>query len=411
MKKNVVILSTMYYPDMGAPSACIDKYVQALKTKYNFYIITKTYKMSDEFIHKDNVTYISCLRHKLILRCKHNINSGNHIILSRLLFKLIDAYKLIATQFCNPTANSWENRAYYKELKKLSKINKIDTVISVSNTAFCQFAARKFKKANEDVKWITFILDPFAENYIYYRYKILKKYWKHKNLKNEEDFFRSSDYTLLSEDMYRFAMGNFNMNPSTTYCIRFTLNNLRTCFPKTIDSVDRYKLIYAGALYQKIRNPEFMLSVIAQVPNSYLDLFVDSGECDGIIENYVSDYITRQAFAPKDRYNEMICDEYDFLVNIGNISQLQSPSKMLDLLSTGRPIINFYFVKDSQYEMIEKYPLGINVGFQEEGAVEKVSAFCSEMKGKVLSFSEVSGLFPENDQSKQVLLLDSLIMS
>lgn len=29
-KKNVVVMSTMYYPDMGAPSAVIDKYIKAL---------------------------------------------------------------------------------------------------------------------------------------------------------------------------------------------------------------------------------------------------------------------------------------------------------------------------------------------------------------------------------------------
>ena len=34
---------------------------------------------------------------------------------------------------------------------------------------------------------------------------------------------------------------------------------------------------------------------------------------------------------------------------------------MFELLSTGLPILNFYYRKDSQFEIIEKYPLGINV--------------------------------------------------
>ena len=45
-------MSTMYYPDMGAPSACIDKYVQELKDKYNFFIITKTYQ---SIVKKNNI--------------------------------------------------------------------------------------------------------------------------------------------------------------------------------------------------------------------------------------------------------------------------------------------------------------------------------------------------------------------
>ena len=54
-KKNVVVMSTMYYPDMGAPSAVIDKYIKALNCVYNFYYITKTYKGHSEFINDANM--------------------------------------------------------------------------------------------------------------------------------------------------------------------------------------------------------------------------------------------------------------------------------------------------------------------------------------------------------------------
>lgn len=171
------------------------------------------------------------------------------------------------------------------------------------------------------------------------------------------------------------------------------------------------KLLYAGALYKEIRNPEFMLSVLSQIKNIRLELFCEKGECEDIIQRYLSDNIVRYSFVDKDRYDEMICNEYDILINIGNISTLQAPSKMLELLSTGLPIINFYFVKDSQYDMIEKYPLGINIGFQEEEAVDKVSKFSNRINGRVLSFEEVASLYPENSLDNQVSLLETLINS
>ena len=105
----------------------------------------------------------------------------------------------------------------------------------------------------------------------------------------------------------------------------------------------------------------------------------------------------------------MIRDKYDILVNIGNISTLQAPSKTLELLSTGKPIINFYFTEDTQFEMIEKYPLGLNVKNQEEGAVEKVSGFCSKNKGKILPFDEVEKLYPDYKLQNQVNILRLLI--
>ena len=100
----------MYYPDMGAPSAVIDKYIQRLKSEYNFYIITKSYKTLEEFEYHDNVRYISGVRHNLILRCERNITNGRNIYLNKIILFLINAYKLFATQVSNPTANSWENR-------------------------------------------------------------------------------------------------------------------------------------------------------------------------------------------------------------------------------------------------------------------------------------------------------------
>ena len=105
----------------------------------------------------------------------------------------------------------------------------------------------------------------------------------------------------------------------------------------------------------------------------------------------------------------MICNEYDVLINIGNNCKNQLPSKTLELLSSGNPIINFYYFKDDQYDMIEKYPLGLNIGRDEEGAIEKVSRFCSLMKGKRLSFEEVEKLYPQNSLLAQNNILKSLI--
>ena len=174
-------------------------------------------------------------------------------------------------------------------------------------------------------------------------------------------------------------------------------------------SSDVCKLLYAGSLYARRRNPEFALSVVSRIDGIALDMYVPFGNCDGIIAGYQSGKIKRYPAVDRDRYNELISDECDILVNIGNNVTLQIPSKMLELLSTGRPILNFYQLKDSNYEMIERYPLGLNIGLNDPDAVEKVSFFCKEMKGKQLSFEEVEKLFPENTLSNQLAILERLI--
>jgi hypothetical protein len=79
---------------------------------------------------------------------------------------------LFQIQYAFPDANRWEINANYEKLKELNKNVGIDVVIAVSNTFYDQLAMLKFKKEYPSIKWICFITDPYAENYIYYKYKL-----------------------------------------------------------------------------------------------------------------------------------------------------------------------------------------------------------------------------------------------
>lgn len=411
-KKNIAVLSTLYYPDMGAPSSVMDRFVSLLQDRYNFYIITKTYKILDSFEHKQNITYISGFRHILSLKCERNINSGKFVLMNKLILKSIDVFKLLATQVCRPTANSWENCAYFIELERLNSQVSLDAVISVSNTCFTQFAANKFKKKHPNVRWIQFVTDPFTENYIYYRYKLFPNLWRKINFNDERRFYKNCDAAFLTPELFGTMRKKFPESSSKCYEMQFTLSDL-SVYKSSSSPNTTIKLIYAGAVYKDIRNPEFMMQVISKIKEVYLDMFTNKGanrgECDDILERNMSDNIFIHGFVPKEQYNKMICNEYDVLVNIGNISDLQTPSKMLDLLSTGRPILNFYFVEDSQYEMIERYPLGLNIRCGDKNAVNKVKDFCIKAKGKALSFNEVKSLYPKNVLDHQIEQFEKII--
>ena len=64
-----------------------------------------------------------------------------------------------------------------------------------------------------------------------------------------------------------------------------------------------------------------------------------------------------------------------------------------------------------QYDLIERYPLGINIGKKDDNALFKLDSFCKKMKGKRLEFSEVEALYPENSLKEQVGVLEKLINS
>lgn len=411
-KKHIAVLSTLYYPDMGAPSACIDKYVRALGDVYLFHIITRTDCIDFEPCKEYDVRYITSFRHRLTLKCRDSINKGHNVFLYKVILGIINVCKLIQTQYSFPSAQRWEVNQYAKQLDKLDKEVGVNAVFTVSNTAFPQLAALRFKKQHLEVKWLSFFYDPYSSHYIYYKYKLIKPIWRSLNKNKEQEIYDTADAVLLSSELYRFVPQHFRINPTKCHPLLYPLNvfNCKQNKDKTQSSAT-CKLFFAGMFYKKIRNPEYMLSILSNVNDITFDMYVGKGECEDILNKYTKRNIHREEFVSHDRYVEMICNEYDVLVNVGNVSTLQAPSKMLELLSTGKPILNFYFAKDSQYEMIEKYPLGLNIGYQELGAVEKVEQFCHEVKGKSIPYEEVEILYPENKLESQVTLLKKLIES
>ena len=408
-KKQIAILSTMYYPIMGAPSACIDKYVQALKDQYDFHIITRNDELYEPNCNTHDIRYFSSSIHELRKRFENNINIGRRKISSKIFLTAINLYKLVQTQFRFPSAQYWEIDGYLNALEKLNDEVQLDVVIPVSNNFVTQLAALRFKKHHSTIKWISFITDPFSENYIYYKYKIFKNFWRNFNLRKEQEIYSDMDYGMFTPEMYKYVPKVFQIKSEIIFKIDFALSDLNPNKSEEIRSATFCRLIYAGLFYKEIRNPEFALKILSQVPDISFDMYVGKGECEDIISRYNHQNFNRSEYVDHKRYLEMIYHEYDILVNVGNNATLQAPSKMLELISTGKPIINFYHSKDSQYEMIEKYPLGLNIGKDDEESVSRVAEFCKKYKGESIAFEEVSALYPENNLEYQVNILRRLI--
>ena len=305
---------------------------------------------------------------------------------------------------------SWEINKFYLELENLSKKKRIDVIITVVYPINSAFAGLKFKKEHPEVKWINYFTDPFTFHSFKYSYILFKSMRKKKNYKYEKLIYDTADYNLFTEELYKSALYDFMQSPSKTFCFKYVLVPMKGRKISNPSGTNvNIRLIYAGNLYLKRRNPNFMLSVISSIKSISLDIYVAYSNCDNIISQYLSNSIKRYSAVSRERYNEMISEEYDILVNIGNNFSLQIPSKLYELLSTGKPILNFYQVKDSQYDMIEKYPLGLNIEFDELNAVEKVKDFCIRMKGKRLTFEEVERIYPENTITTQLALLEDIL--
>lgn len=408
----IAVLTGYYYPNMYPPAACIDKYLQELKNHHEVHVICLKsafkYEQSkdDKLFFHDVTNWSNNLRNAANYYILHN----KYKLFYKLVLFLVRLFGVLITPFVYPSRLFWLKQKYYEKLCFIETLGSIDVIISVSMPTCAHLAAMKFKYSHPSVRWITYSTDPFTFYETSYHGVLFKKRRKKHNYKTELLYYNSADFNILTEELYNSALNDFHVPKQKLLCFPYVLKELQIPVIPSLGLKGKIKVVYAGALNSVIRNPEYALSVLSKVNNITLYLF-QSGDCDFILKKYSTDNIFIDGLVKRNIYLSLIGKEADVLLNIGNNSSLQAPSKMLELLSTGKPIINFYYSKDNQYQMIEKYPLGLNIGRDDKNAVQKVFNFCNTYANKRMSFHEVEDLFPNNSLKNQLTILNRALFN
>ena len=108
------------------------------------------------------------------------------------------------------------------------------------------------------------------------------------------------------------------------------------------------RFVYIGRLYPGIRSPEVLLSLFArflrtdQLQSSELHLYGVAGDCAIDFKPYrhlLDRSIFLHGLVDHDRALSLL-HSADILVNLGNITAYQLPSKLIELVCIGKPILN-----------------------------------------------------------------------
>ncbi|MEG2842581.1 MAG: hypothetical protein RR900_03770 [Ruthenibacterium sp.] len=157
---------------------------------------------------------------------------------------------------------------------------------------------------------------------------------------------------------------------------------------------------YFGALYADIRNPEYTLRLFDAMQNKQIHFHI-FGACNvpKILEwgeKLQGRLHLHEAVATDICFQLM--QSADILVNIGNSTYNQLPSKIFDYFSTGKPIVNIAKEREcTTLPYMKQYPYGLTL-FEEDGKLsenakhteEFIAKFCHK---EAMSFDEVSRIF------------------
>lgn len=419
---NIVVISDSYYPILSPVSSCMNNYIQELKKKHSIDIICPLSRLVSNDIYDQNIKYhfVSNWHNKLRALCNTKIDADIHKRFYSLMLTLIRFYGFLLSFFAFPTRMNWLTQKFYRELKKIEKVHQIDVLISASDPICSHIAAYNYKKNNPHTKWITFSFDPIASNYYNYNNILFKKSRIQRLHNLSKSIYNSSDFNITNFELYNQLISDYSLHTDKTFCFEYLLsqninkktkdNFTSTNYKNRIVSLNTFKFLYAGSLKKQLRNPQQMLSIITSIDNSSLSLFV-SGDCDDIINQYKGSGVSVSRLIPRDEYIKLITSQdSDFLINIGNNGSLQMPSKLLELISTGKPLINFYYYKDYSYELVQKYPNGINVWQFDDNAINKITLFCNKKKGTHIDYEILANLYPRNVIQGQMNVLNNLLV-
>jgi len=133
---------------------------------------------------------------------------------------------------------------------------------------------------------------------------------------------------------------------------------------------DVTKILFAGTLYRHIRSPDILLMIFERLLESpiggrlELHLLGAINDCEDVIDGYRARLGSRLVLHGIVSREQAIAAQHDadVLVNIGNQTSFQLPSKVVEYVGMAKPILNIArHAEDSSVAFLGKYPGALSI--------------------------------------------------
>lgn len=161
---------------------------------------------------------------------------------------------------------------------------------------------------------------------------------------------------------------------------------------------ERINLLFCGALFPSVRSPDCFLNILKRLDERFSLVFMGRN-CEAFWKQCAVDTRAEVRIYPPQPYQIALnaMQTADVLINLGNNMKVHMPSKTLDYINAGKPVVNFYKFEDCPTLFYTKrYPLCLNI-YEKEFELERDTAqfidYCIANKGKRVSRSIIEERF------------------
>jgi glycosyltransferase involved in cell wall biosynthesis len=253
--------------------------------------------------------------------------------------------------------------------RSLCAVNRYDWIISVSHPFTGHLVGLLAKARAPHSRWLVDIGDPFhlmkepsPNNRLVYGWL---------NALVETSIVRRADTISVTTDATRQLYESSFSLPDDKVRVVPPLLSLPVSPPPSLRASDAViRLVFVGTLYRKLRSPGFLLAcfaeLVARLPGKALELhfYGAVNDCAGDLD-LCSDRVKSSLFmhgtvARSEVLQAMV--DATVLVNIGNNSESQLASKVIEYMAAGRPILNLISVpQDASVEALADHPSLLNI--------------------------------------------------
>ena len=396
----ILIITGALYPNMTVTSEISYRIAHVLSCNYNCEITIMGYRNNDNScdvsnpyrFNTVNVSPIDCkirvgeeYKNYILdngLKPENRIKKMQLIISDRKYRNLFIKYKK------NCTRNN--EKEYYKYLRRMELEGIYDCIIAFFHPIDPISAVVRLKP---NVPTIFYKLDPWSTD------SNEKKIESTRKKEERADSFSNAIVTTRAiANEYKNGLLSIPNN-TCVYALDFpnivqykkTLKKLQEVKKETINCV------FTGSFYEGIRSPDYVLDLFSLLGDGRNIVFHIFGNYEFFFRfNDLPNYIIYHGrVSSEDSIG--IMQDADILVNIGNTTINQFPSKIITYISLGKPIINIIKRTDCPtLPYMEKYPLALNILETPEPTEEdiaRVREFILTNRGKHIPFETIKELY------------------
>ena len=395
--KHIVFITGSYYPYYSAVSNCIGNIANEFEKKYTVTILCeKNIIDQDDYdlLRKQKIVRVTTKMHYKRIVIEYNYNKACGINKSYWKIRLLNA-KII--RFLRTISKSaCDQRVIDAYMKGLSKIAEpIDCIIPSCNPFESIVAALLYRDKHPDTQIIPYLFDLFAANVNVNRSKfLLKRHWN-ANMAFERRMFEEAKEIFYVSNWAEHIHQYFYEYQYKSHQVEHPLLVIKNNKKMPIDE-EKTHIVYTGIVDYAVRNPSKTLKVLLNIDNTKICFdFYSYGSAEDMIEKAAAENMAIIAHGKVDSNTaENARERANILLSIGNSNTTQMPSKLIEYIASGKPIIHFaQNRKDPSVKLLEQYPLKKIIDLTKNVDYVELNSFIRDNATSFVNFEKIKELY------------------